>query len=92
MPLTEIGFNPMHYRGQFMRKHSRTSASNLDAEALIREISGLRESLELKQDLTNLRLEVAQLRQELARIKRHRQNTRTEKKNPRAGGHNPTKN
>jgi predicted nucleic acid-binding Zn-ribbon protein len=56
-----------------MRKPSRRPARKADTEVLVSEISSLRDSLELKQELTNLRLEVAQLRQELAAIRRRPQ-------------------
>ena len=80
------------YRGQIMRKPTRTPARKSDIDVLVSEISSLRDSLELKQDLTNLRLEVAQLRQEVARIKRQSQGARTRKEGLNPRGHDPSEN
>lgn len=65
-------------------------AGKLDKDHLITEIASFRDSLELKQELTNLRIEVAQLRHEIAHLSGQLPNGTQRKLKQKVSGQRPT--
>lgn len=74
------------------KKPTAKKTAKTNTDTLISEISSLRESLELKQELTNLRVEVAQLRQELADMRGRSQGAKAKIRIPKiaTSGSSPT--